>query len=75
MRTLSLSIAATLFLLLGACSGDKSAESNSPAPASDSGTSISIDTRDGAMSYETDDGKNSTSITVGGDDDQKKTDD
>lgn len=75
MRTLSLITAATLFLLLGACSGDKSAESNSSAPASDSGTSISIDTRDGAMSYETDDGKNSTSITVGGDDDKKKTDD
>jgi hypothetical protein len=75
MRTFSLTAAATLSLLLGACSGDKAAQNEGAADASDEGTSISIDTRDGAVTYESDDGKDSTSITVGGDDDDKKKDD
>lgn len=75
MRTLTLTSAAALILLLGACSGDDAPKSDAVAAESEGGTNISIDTNDGAMTYESDDGKNSTSITVGGDDDEKKTDD
>ncbi len=72
MRTLSLTSAAALILLLSACSGGDAPQAAPAAAASEGGTSLSIDAKDGAVSYESDDGKNSTSISVGGDGDDKK---
>lgn len=65
MRTI---LAATgLVLLLGACSGD---EPSSPqASGAEDGTSLSIDTEEGSVSYENEDGGSSTSISVGEGDD------
>lgn len=73
MRTLTLTSAAALILLLSACSGDESPKAErAAAPSSDGGTSLSINAKDGAVSYESDNGKNSTSISVGGDGDKKE---
>lgn len=74
MRTLTLTSFAALVLLLSACSGSespKAAPAAAPAAASAS-TSLSINAKDGAVSYESDNGKNSTSISVGGDATEKK---
>ncbi len=73
MRALTLTSAAALMLLLSACSGgDAPQAAPAAAASSEGGTSLSIDTKEGAVSYESDDGKNSTSISVGGDSDDKK---
>ncbi|WP_293371290.1 hypothetical protein [Nevskia sp.] len=72
MRTLTLTAAAALILLLSACSGDKSPQAAPAAAPSEGGTSLSIDAKDGAVSFESDNGKNSTSISVGGDGDKKE---
>lgn len=77
MRTITLMSAAALALVLGACSGDDAANSAPAAAAPEAGgTSLRINTSDGVVSYETDDGKNSTSISVGesNDDNKKKSD-
>lgn len=73
MRTLTLTSAAALILLLSACSGDDASKSApAAAAASDGGTSLSIEAKDGAVSYESDNGSNSTSISIGGDEDKKE---
>ena len=73
MRTLTLTAAVALVLLLSACSGDDSPKTESvAAPSADGGTSLSINAKDGAVSYERDNGTNSTSITVGGDKKEEK---
>lgn len=67
-----------LLATLGACS--KGGESNTqpvsapspPATESKDSTSLSIDTNSGAVSYDSQDGANQTSISVGGKDDDKK---
>lgn len=72
MRILALTSAITLGLLLGACSGrDDGEKAESAASPPSSGTSLSIDTQKGAVSYESDNGTSSTSISVGGDGDDK----
>jgi hypothetical protein len=66
-----------LLASLGACSkgGDSvaqpvSAQSEPASEAKDS-TSLSIDTNSGAVSYDSQDGADKTSISVGGDGDKK----
>ena len=73
MRILALTSAITLGLLLGACSGrdDDGEKAEGAASPPSSGTSLSIDTQKGAVSYESDNGTSSTSISVGGDGDDK----
>ena len=72
MRSLILISGAALVLLLGACSGEDAKQSERTAPTSDGGSSLNVNTETGSVSYQTDDGTNSTSITVGGDEDEQK---
>lgn len=73
MRLAPVVVCIALFSALAACSkgGDPGAQatgsSGAPAAESQDSTSLSIDTSKGAVSYETQDGANSTSISVGGD--------
>lgn len=73
MRTLVLTSAAALCLLIGACSKDEPTQAKTPESVGN--TQLRIDTNSGEVSYENEDGGSSTSITVGGDDDKKKNDD
>lgn len=60
-----------LIAALGACSkgSDSSAQpASAPATESKDSTSLSIDTGSGAVSFESEDGADKTSISVGGDD-------
>lgn len=74
MRLPSLLVCVALVSVLGACSkgGDSTsqpaASSSVPAAEAKDSTSLSIDTSKGAVSYETQDGADSTSISVGGGD-------
>ena len=66
MRLPFMLLSAVLLLSLGACSKKEEAP---PAPSgaseSSGSTSLSIDTDSGAVSYEEQDGGNSTSISIG----------
>lgn len=73
MRSAPVVVCIALLSVLGACSkgndatAQPAATSSSPAAEVKDSTSLSIDTNSGAVSYETRDGADSTSISVGGD--------
>lgn len=77
MHLTRLLFSVALLATLGACSkgGDSDAQPASapsaPVTESKDSTSLNIDTNSGAVSYETQDGADKTSISIGDNDDKK----